>query len=69
MYKKITQLSFVIGLFFFIVSLILFINALLNSSGSKMNIYTAIVFLIFGSAMMFVKNVSTDKPENKKSED
>ena len=56
MYKKFGQLSFIIGLFFSIVSLILFGNALLSNSLSGINLYTAIVFLLFGLAMMFIES-------------
>ena len=54
MYKKLNQLSFVIGLFFTIVAVILFGNNLLTDTGSRMNLYTAVVFIIFGVAMMMV---------------
>ena len=64
MYKKFNQLSFVIGLFFFLVSLILFIHILMSDVGLRMNFHTAVVFLIFGLAMMIVKNPSSDKPGN-----
>jgi len=53
MYKKLNKLSFVIGAFFTIVSIILFINALITGKNDALNIYSASVFLIFGLAMMF----------------
>ncbi len=56
MYKKLSQLSFVIGLFFSIVSVILFVNALLNQSGERISIYTGIAFLAFGLLMIYVSN-------------
>ena len=56
MYKKITQLSFVIGLFFSIVSIILFVNALVNQSGNRISIYTGISFLTFGLLMIYLSN-------------
>ncbi len=65
MYKKFNQLSFVIGLFFFLVSLILFVHILLSESTGKINLYTAIVFLIFGVAMMMAKDRTTDNTETK----
>ena len=65
MYKKFNQLSFVIGLFFFLVSLILFVHILLSDSTGKLNLYTAIAFLIFGVAMMMAKDPATDTPESK----
>lgn len=63
MYKKFNQLSFVIGLFFFIVSLILFVHILLSDFTGRINFYTAIVFLIFGVAMMLAKDSEKEKPE------
>ncbi len=66
MYKKFNQLSFVIGLFFFLVSLILFVHILLSESTGKINLYTAIVFLIFGIAMMMAKDRQSDNTEIKK---
>ena len=60
MYRKFSQLSFVIGLFFFIVAVILFGTVLLNSSSTGITLYTAVIFLVFGLAMMFVKNKNAD---------
>ena len=65
MYKKFNQLSFVIGLFFFLVSIILFVHILLSDSTGKLNFYTATAFLIFGVAMMFAKDRTGDQPESK----
>ena len=65
MYKKFNKLSFVIGLFFFLVSLILFIHILLSDSTGKLNFYTAIAFLIFGVAMMIARNPAEDQPDSK----
>ncbi|HYJ38103.1 MAG TPA: hypothetical protein VEV87_05780 [Chitinophagaceae bacterium] len=56
MNKRLTQLSFVIGLFFSIVSLILFANILLSNATTALNWYTTISFLVFGVAMMMIKN-------------
>jgi multisubunit Na+/H+ antiporter MnhE subunit len=56
MYKKLSQLSFVIGLFFALVSLVLFGNALINDARNALNIYTAIVFLLFGILMIYLSN-------------
>ena len=66
MYNKLNQLSFVIGLFFFLVSLILFGHLLLSDSAGKLNLYTAIVFFIFGIAMMLAKDPSPDKTDDEK---
>ena len=57
MYKRFNELSFVIGLFFFILSLILIINDLLTTnSEAKASLYSGIVFCIFGTIMMFIKS-------------
>ena len=57
MYKKLNNLSFIIGLFFTIVAIIL-----LFTSG-KLNMYTGIIFLIFGLCMMFINQGSnSNKP-------
>lgn len=56
MLKKLNDLQFVIGLFFSIVSVILLLNVLLSShTESKLNLYTGVVFLVFGLGMMFIK--------------
>ncbi|MBC7851320.1 MAG: hypothetical protein H7Y31_16375 [Chitinophagaceae bacterium] len=55
MLKKLSRLSFVIGLFFTIVAIILLINDLLNDTSTKLNLYTGGVFLVFGVFMMMVK--------------
>jgi putative Mn2+ efflux pump MntP len=56
MFNRLTQLSFIIGLFFTIVAIILlvgyFSSALLSSF---LNLYAAIVFLIFGLMMIIIK--------------
>lgn len=56
MYKKLNQLSFVIGLFFTIVSLVLFINTLFTQTGRLVTVYTAVAFLIFGLFMIYVSS-------------
>jgi len=57
MYKRFNELSFIIGLFFFILSLILIINDLLiTKSETKAVLYSGIVFFIFGILMMLIKN-------------
>ena len=55
MYKRFNELSFVIGLFFFVVSLILFGNALFNHIRTGINTFTTIAFFIFGSMMILIK--------------
>ena len=65
MLNKLNYLSFVIGLFFSIVAFILFGNALLSDAAGKLNLYTAIVFGIFGLLMMVLTNTkkSAEKDE------
>ena len=56
MYKKLNDLQFIIGLFFTVLSLILLLSALLSDGmAGRLNIYTGIVFLVFGLAMMFIR--------------
>lgn len=52
MYKRLSKLSFVIGAFFTIVSLILFANILFNGEGDSVSLYSASAFLVFGIVMM-----------------
>jgi hypothetical protein len=59
MLNKLNHLSFVIGLFFTINAIILLGNSLLLDSGGKMNLYTAIVFGIFGILMMVLTKTKT----------
>lgn len=56
MYKKLNDLQFVIGLFFSIVSLILLFNVMLGTNvAGKLNIYTGVIFMIFGLGMMLIR--------------
>lgn len=56
MYKRFSELSFVIGLFFLIVSVILLLgNFLSEALASRYNLYAGIFFLIFGTIMMYWK--------------
>ena len=56
MYKRLSELNFVIGVFFTLVSLILLVDTFYNKEVSgKMNLYTGIVFLIFGLFMIAIK--------------
>jgi len=53
--KKITELSFIIGLFFTIVSLVLLIGYFTSPLlSSNKNIYSGIAFLVFGLFMIFI---------------
>ncbi len=52
MYKKLSNLGFVIGIFFIIISLILIIGGLLSPTlAYKLNFYTGFTFLLFGILM------------------
>lgn len=50
-------MSFVIGLFFTLVSIILLAGYFLTSElSAKINLYTGLVFLVFGVVMISVKS-------------
>ena len=55
MYKRLNELNFVIGLFFTIVSLILLANNFFAKGSGKLNLYTGLVFLVFGLFMIAIK--------------
>jgi hypothetical protein len=52
MYKKLNNLAFVIGAFFTIVALIMFVNIFIQGRFDGLSIYAASAFLIFGVLMM-----------------
>ena len=53
MYNKLSNLGFVIGVFFIIISLILIIGGLLSAAlAYKLNFYTGFTFLLFGTFMV-----------------
>lgn len=54
MYNKLNQLSFVIGLFFCVVAVILFVNAFAEGRSDVLNLSTAGGYLLFGLAMMIL---------------
>lgn len=56
MYKKFGQLSFIIGFFFSLVSVVLFINALFKQNSDMVSIYTSIVFIVFGITMIYLSS-------------
>ena len=61
MLKRLTELSFIIGLFFTIVSLILLIGYFTSPTlSSDKNMYSGITFLVFGLFMIFI--TKEDKP-------
>jgi len=56
MYKRLNELNFVVGLFFTIVSVILFLDSFLNKASSgRLSLYTGLVFLTFGLFMIAIK--------------
>lgn len=56
MLKRFSNLQFVIGLFFTLVAIILLGNVLLGVQQSgNLNLYTGIVFLVFGLLMILLK--------------
>jgi hypothetical protein len=59
MFRRINELSFVIGLFFTIVAVILLAGYFISERlSSKINLYTGIVFLVFGLAMVLIRTSS-----------
>jgi hypothetical protein len=55
MRKKATELSFIIGLFFLLVSLVLVIGHFISRSlAASMNLYSGISFLLFGIFMIAI---------------
>jgi hypothetical protein len=52
MLNRLNELSFVIGVFFTLMSLILFGNILVTPAPDKLSIYSATGFLVFGLLMM-----------------
>ena len=57
MLKRINELSFVIGLFFTLVAIILLAGYfVIEQLSAKINLYTGIVFLVFGLAMIVVRS-------------
>ena len=57
MFQKFNQLSFVIGVFFIIVALILLIGYFLSSSlHQQINLYTGVGMIVFGLVMINLKD-------------
>lgn len=55
MRKKATELSFIIGLFFLLVSLILLVGYFINNLlAAAINLYSGIAFLLFGVFMILI---------------
>ena len=61
MFRRINELSFVIGLFFTIVAIILIGGYFISASlSAPINLYTGIVFLVFGLAMILIRTRSSE---------
>ena len=57
MIKRFNQLSFIIGLFFIILAMILIGGYLVSEAlNAKINLYSGITFLAFGIFMVMVKS-------------
>ena len=57
MLRRINELSFVIGLFFTLVGIILIGGYFAATElSAKVNLYTGLVFLVFGIVMMLVRS-------------
>jgi len=57
MYKRFSQLSFIIGLFFIILSIILIVGYVATEAlNANINLYSGIAFLAFGVFMVLVKS-------------
>lgn len=52
MLNKLNNLGFVIGVFFTIVSIILFVNILVTGKNDSLSLYSAAGFFVFGVVMM-----------------
>ena len=64
MYKKLSNLGFVIGVFFIIISLILIIGGLLSETlNNKLNHCTGFSFLVFGGLMAFFNRDNNTNPD------
>jgi len=61
MFKRLNELNFVIGLFFTLVAIILLGNYFFNRAlVGKMNLYTGVVFLVFGLVMIILRTRRSD---------
>ena len=57
MYKRFSQLSFIIGLFFIILSVILIAGYVATDAlNARINLYSGMAFLAFGIFMVLVKS-------------
>jgi uncharacterized membrane protein YesL len=59
MYKRLTELSFVIGLFFLLTSIILAVNGLITSAANnRITFFTAGGFFLFSIFMLLTRSKS-----------
>ena len=65
MFKRFNELNFVIGLFFLLASLILIAGYFFSDhSNEKINLYTGIVFLLFGIIMILLRSNEKEEADN-----
>lgn len=55
MFNRLNRLSFVIGLFFSLMAVILAVHALAGGTPDALSLYSAAAFLIFGIIMILIK--------------
>lgn len=57
MYKRFNELSFIIGIFFILIALILLGGYVLTDAlKANINLYSGVAFLLFGGFMVVVKS-------------
>ena len=57
MYKRFNQLSFIIGIFFILLAVILLVGYVTTEAlKANINLYSGIAFLLFGAFMVVVKS-------------
>ncbi len=65
MYKRLNELNFVIGLFFLLASIVLLSGYFFSDhSNEKINLYTGIVFFLFGIIMMLLRSKEKEKTDS-----
>jgi len=62
MLKRLNELNFIIGLFFLLAAAILVVDYFFGHYSDEMiNLYTGIVFFVFGTAMVLIRGREDDK--------
>ena len=65
MLKRLNNLSFIIGLFFTLVAVILLAGYALSSRlSSSLNLYTGLIFLVFGGGMILAGSRVNDEKDS-----